>query len=63
MNSYERGFLLNLHTVEVEKMSSKQDTKQHNQTNDGILADIWDALRKQAAIRSLDLGSLSIKVE
>jgi osmotically-inducible protein OsmY len=44
-------------------MSTKQNPKQHNQTNDGILADIWDALRKEAANRSLDLGGLSIKVE
>ncbi len=30
---------------------------------DGILADIWDALQKEATIRSLDLGSLSIDVK
>jgi osmotically-inducible protein OsmY len=44
-------------------MSSKQNPKQHNQTRDGILADIWDALRKEATTRPLDLGSLSIKVQ
>jgi osmotically-inducible protein OsmY len=37
----------------------------HNQlrTNDGLLADIWDALRQEDAIRSLDLNSLSIEVK
>jgi osmotically-inducible protein OsmY len=44
-------------------MSLNRNPKQHNQTHDGILADIWDALRKEASIRSLDLGSLSIKVQ
>ena len=44
-------------------MSTKQNPKQHNQTNDGILAEIWDALRKEETISSLDLDGLSIKVE
>jgi osmotically-inducible protein OsmY len=44
-------------------MSSKQNSKQHNLTDDGIQANIWDVLRKEATISSLDLGSLSIKVE
>jgi osmotically-inducible protein OsmY len=44
-------------------MSSKQNPKQHNLTNDGIQANIWDALREDETIRPLDLGSLSIKVE
>jgi osmotically-inducible protein OsmY len=44
-------------------MSTKQNPKQHNQTNDGILADIWDALRKEETRGSLDLGGLSVKVE
>jgi osmotically-inducible protein OsmY len=44
-------------------MSSEQNPKQLNQTKDGILADIWDALRKEEAIHSLDLDGLSIKVE
>jgi osmotically-inducible protein OsmY len=37
----------------------------HNRlrTDDGILVDIWDALWKEDAIRSLDLGSLSIEVK
>jgi osmotically-inducible protein OsmY len=37
----------------------------HNRlrTNDGILADIWDALWKVDTFRSLDLGSLSINVK
>jgi osmotically-inducible protein OsmY len=35
----------------------------HLRTNDGILADIWDALEKEDSIRSLDLGSLSIDVK
>jgi osmotically-inducible protein OsmY len=35
----------------------------HLQTNDGILADIWDALWKEDAIRSLDMGSLSVEVK
>ena len=35
----------------------------HLRTNDGILADIWDALWKEDTIRSLDLGSLSIDVK
>jgi osmotically-inducible protein OsmY len=37
----------------------------HNnlRTDDGILADIWDALWKEDAIRSLDLGSLSVEVK
>ena len=44
-------------------MSSKQNSKQHNLTDDGIQANIWDVLRKDETIRSLDLGSLSIKVQ
>jgi osmotically-inducible protein OsmY len=44
-------------------MISKHSPKQRNQTNEGIQSDIRDALRKEAAIRSLDLSSLSIKVE
>ncbi len=32
----------------------------HLRTNDGILAEIWNALAKEDSIRSLDLGSLSI---
>jgi osmotically-inducible protein OsmY len=44
-------------------MSSKQNPKQQNLTDDGIQADIWDALREDETIRPLDLGSLSIKVE
>ncbi len=35
----------------------------HLRTNDGILADIWDALWKVDTFRSLDLGSLSIEVK
>lgn len=37
----------------------------HNllRTDDGILADLWAALWKEAAIRSLDMGSLSIDVK
>lgn len=37
----------------------------HNRlrTNDGILADIWNALWREDTIRSLDLGSLSIEVK
>lgn len=35
----------------------------HLRTNDGILADIWNALWKEDTIRSLDLGSLSIDVK
>jgi osmotically-inducible protein OsmY len=35
----------------------------HLQTNDSILADIWDALWKEDTLRSLDLGSLSIHVK
>jgi osmotically-inducible protein OsmY len=44
-------------------MSSKQNPKQHYLTDDGIQADIWDALREDKTIRPLDLGGLSIKVE
>jgi osmotically-inducible protein OsmY len=44
-------------------MSTKQNPKQQNQTKDGILADIWDALRKEETSSSLNLGGLSIKVE
>lgn len=32
-------------------------------TNDGILADIWDALWKEDTIRSLDMSSISINVK
>jgi osmotically-inducible protein OsmY len=35
----------------------------HLRTDDGILADIWDALWKVDTFRSLDLGSLSIDVK
>lgn len=35
----------------------------HLRTNNGMLADIWDALEKEDSIRSLDLGSLSIEVK
>ncbi len=35
----------------------------HLRTDDGIMADIWDALWKVDTIRSLDLGGLSIKVQ
>jgi osmotically-inducible protein OsmY len=64
VNSNERGFLFNLHTVEVEKkMSSKQSPKQRNPIDDVIQAAIWDTLRKDETIRSLDLGSLSIDVK
>jgi osmotically-inducible protein OsmY len=35
----------------------------HLRTNDGILADIWDALWRVDTFRSLDLGSLSIEVK
>jgi osmotically-inducible protein OsmY len=35
----------------------------HLRTNDGILADIWAALWKEAAIRSLDMDSISIQVK
>jgi osmotically-inducible protein OsmY len=44
-------------------ISTKRNPKQHNQTSDGILADIWDALWQEDAIRSLDLNSLSITVK
>jgi osmotically-inducible protein OsmY len=42
---------------------SENHPEQLNQADDGILADIWDALYKEDAIRSLDLGSLSINVK
>jgi osmotically-inducible protein OsmY len=42
---------------------SENHPEQLNQADDGILADIWDALDKEDAIRSLDLGSLSINVK
>ena len=44
-------------------MISKDNPEQLIQAEDGILADIWDALRKEETIRSLDLGGLSIKVQ
>jgi osmotically-inducible protein OsmY len=44
-------------------MSTKQNPKQQDQTKDGILGDIWDALRKEETSSSLDLGGLSIQVE
>jgi osmotically-inducible protein OsmY len=39
------------------------EVQNHLRTNDGILADIWDALWKADTFRSLDLGSLSINVK
>ena len=44
-------------------MISKDNPVQLVQAEDGILADIWDALRKEENIHSLDLGGLSIKVQ
>ena len=44
-------------------MISEDNPEQLIRAEDGILADIWDALRKEATIRSLDMGSLSIKVK
>jgi osmotically-inducible protein OsmY len=40
---------------------SEGNPEQLIRAEDGILADIWDALRKKATTRPLDLGSLSIK--
>jgi osmotically-inducible protein OsmY len=42
-------------------MISEDNPKQLIPSNDGILADIWDALQKEKTIHSLDLGGLSIK--
>src|SRR5512139_323740 len=44
-------------------MISEENPMQQNQTMDVILADIWDALRKEATIRPEDLGGLWIKIE
>ncbi len=44
-------------------MISEEYPKQLIPSSDGLQANIWDALRKEASIRSLDLGSLSIKVQ
>jgi osmotically-inducible protein OsmY len=44
-------------------MISENNPEQLIRAEDGILADIWDALRKEATICSLDMGSLSIKVQ
>jgi osmotically-inducible protein OsmY len=42
---------------------SENHPEQLNQADDGILANIWDALRKDDAIRFMDMGSLSIRVK
>ena len=44
-------------------MISDDKPKQLIRAEDGILADIWDALRKEDTIRSLDMGSFSIDVK
>jgi osmotically-inducible protein OsmY len=42
---------------------SEGNPKQLTRAEDGILADIWDALRTEETISSLDLGGLSIQIE
>lgn len=44
-------------------MISKDNPGLASQTSAGILADIWEALRKEDSIRSLDLDNLSIDVK
>src|SRR4030066_2082002 len=42
---------------------SEGNAEQLVRPGDGILSDIWDALRKEETISSLDLSGLSIKVQ
>lgn len=44
-------------------MIPEDNPEQLIRTEDAILADIWGALRKEEAIRSMDMGSLSIEVK
>ncbi len=44
-------------------MISKNNPEQPIQTDNGILADIWDVLWKENTFRSLDMGSISIHVK
>jgi osmotically-inducible protein OsmY len=64
MNSYERGFF-SLHTRgDRKKMTiSKDHMEPEVQTNHDLQANILEALKKEAALRSLNLGSLSIKAQ
>jgi osmotically-inducible protein OsmY/sporulation protein YlmC with PRC-barrel domain len=64
MNSYERGFLSPHARGGRKKMTiSKDHLELEVQTNHDLQANIWEALRKEAALRSLDLGSLAIKAQ
>jgi osmotically-inducible protein OsmY len=65
---YLKGYLPqenNLPLIEsiVHSVVGVVEVHNHLRTNDGILADIWNALWREDTIRSLDLGSLSINVK
>ncbi len=65
---YLNGYLPhedNLPLIEsiVHSVVGVLEVHNHLRTNDGILADIWDALWKDDTIRSLDMNSISINVK